>query len=1446
MTKEMPVASEEKMGEPDASSSEERSSPDAQEVVAVHCTIVLPTGMSVILGDVSITEDVAHIRSALFELVEAASYTCYTLVDRTTGKEWQDYTEIASCIPSADELVKGQVKEGVLKVQLRMVEGKYDVRKVRQHAKRLRDILENPPTHTTSAFVDACANIEPLIAKPVPCSAAAGKSWDKGLSNFYESALYNLCPPPVLLECGTEFPNGRPALLAKSKEGTGGIVEAGTALRAALQDVSLSGYNPPPPHRTLVGDLAYFEVRALDSSDALTSFHVTATSKGFYVNRSSRTVFDARPAEFPHFSSLLLNTILSRAGVVRKIYSSYLRAVVSCVTPKEERDDKESNDVTGQALGLIAFQHRLGRGERVSLQKQWLALPKNEVLNGASLGVTNSAAHTWDVSRTQEDLADAMGNEDHTAPPREWNEHFQAFSDVQVPSDIADAAQALWKYRSISQLEVEFKECCKRAAVAVLAGVLPPINPHDSKESHVYFYNNMYFSLALDDPLKLTKGDDALRKIIKADLMNQAILRDMGVEGLRAVPTACVDYLGHRVLCQTPIPGIHSTTGPAMATLQYGSLDLGTELACKEETRAMMEAFGEKFGLRQVMLKKCPWTEEHRAKAEEERQMRLEMAVNDPFSSSSEEGGENSIKVTKEGETEPTIGEDGEAYVPHVGPLESKIILGTDKRSYVLELMRLQPRDPNFVLAAQGGTGKLSDEEITQVGEQRELPMTYVLRQELKVAFTTERKRRIREQMMRKSRELATEIQKRHTAEQEAKKAKDMPAEGEDGDDKKKEEDEESKEFKLSDCEEALQAEFKEKHECIKKDAEEEIEGFEKRFEKININVFLPENAMMSATEKTQDEALVREMGTFLYDDLLPMIIERTRGDDVSLFDGESLTQLLHGVGVNMRYCGRLASLAREGEKNDAELKEKGLIRRNPMPTSVLELLEMEMLARCVKHMTNDSMRGVAGSFGDGHIRSPAHIMVSVLNMIFSTTAECQFTSEVDGLSTTRSGGKSSGKRSKKSDRVTGDAVDALVAFGVASVSNRVPSTAHATVSRDTFFTALATQLKKRFNYDIDVIFCKGSRGGRDASGLSSRLHGIPLLRRICQQCCITLVNRDYDLTSTEPFTIGDVVEIFPRVTHSSDMQRPAFPQLEGLMGLARQLHSIGNFRSAFQAAQQAYAWAQHVHGQVHPVVFEATSQLLALLIDVKDWPKALALAAQLLSSKMQLYGLDNHRVMQGHQQIAAIAVGAADVEEDSVKKTAYYATAVKHLEAALYIISVISPSDAPFCFDLKLSLAAAYTGVGRNDESFKLYKELHETENKRTHEHPENKLVIMTNLAFAYEGASERAAGNPATATAAADHMSSAVALYRESILRTRMLNGNQETEHVVRMNDRLKAMRRKEVEMNVKKAQQDKKDEASRAESENLNWLSGESAASKKKQTSNQNSKKKKKKSK
>lgn len=35
--------------------------------------------------------------------------------------------------------------------------------------------------------------------------------------------------------------------------------------------------------------------------------------------------------------------------------------------------------------------------------------------------------------------------------------------------------------------------------------------------------------------------------------------------------------------------------------------------------------------------------------------------------------------------------------IPHAGPLECKVLLGSDGRDYLLEIMRLTPRDANYV-----------------------------------------------------------------------------------------------------------------------------------------------------------------------------------------------------------------------------------------------------------------------------------------------------------------------------------------------------------------------------------------------------------------------------------------------------------------------------------------------------------------------------------------------------------------------------------------------------------------------------------------------------------------------------------------------------------------------------------------------------------------------------
>lgn len=67
---------------------------------------------------------------------------------------------------------------------------------------------------------------------------------------------------------------------------------------------------------------------------------------------------------------------------------------------------------------------------------------------------------------------------------------------------------------------------------------------------------------------------------------------------------------------------------------------------------------------------------------------------------------------------------------PHCGPIEAKVLQGSDGRNYVLEVMRLTPRDANYV-TGEKGTGKVSLLEKAD----KDLAVTYVLRPELVSLF---------------------------------------------------------------------------------------------------------------------------------------------------------------------------------------------------------------------------------------------------------------------------------------------------------------------------------------------------------------------------------------------------------------------------------------------------------------------------------------------------------------------------------------------------------------------------------------------------------------------------------------------------------------------------------------------------------------------------------------
>ncbi len=67
---------------------------------------------------------------------------------------------------------------------------------------------------------------------------------------------------------------------------------------------------------------------------------------------------------------------------------------------------------------------------------------------------------------------------------------------------------------------------------------------------------------------------------------------------------------------------------------------------------------------------------------------------------------------------------------PHCGAIEGKVLRGSDGRDYVLEVMRLTPRDANYVLGEKG-TGKVALAEKAD----KDLAVTYLLRRELVELF---------------------------------------------------------------------------------------------------------------------------------------------------------------------------------------------------------------------------------------------------------------------------------------------------------------------------------------------------------------------------------------------------------------------------------------------------------------------------------------------------------------------------------------------------------------------------------------------------------------------------------------------------------------------------------------------------------------------------------------
>lgn len=488
------------------------------------------------------------------------------------------------------------------------------------------------------------------------------------------------------------------------------------------------------------------------------------------------------------------------------------------------------------------------------------AIPANPWLVPSSYA--QGTQHQADLTRSQEPYL--LGGADGAENLRDWNEEIQTTREL--PRD--NLQDRVFRERLTSKLYADYNDAAARGAVLVARGEVAPLNPTEGRDAQIFIYNNIFYSFGADGVQTFASegGDEAARVAVGKDVAGVKAVNQLDINGLFTPGTIVVDYLGKRIVGQSIVPGIFKQREPGEHQIDYGGVE-GRDIVTENE--AFVSVF-EKLSKALHVKKHAVWDKE---------------------------GKRHDLE----------------------GSVETKGLLGTDGRKYVLDLYRITPLDVAW------------SEEIEADGDDKYPHRMSVLRVELVEAYWR------------------TKMQEYVRAEVEKRRANHVNGHTET-----------PKQVEGSTAADQGTAEEKEDQQAGQADGSAQKEAPALEQERVDISNFdlalnpdtysgqVPQNDEEKAAY-AQDEKEVRAVCDFLRNKVIPDLITDLHDGDVGFpMDGQSLCQLLHKRGVNIRYLGKLATAA---EENGNRLQ------------AFSTVLLQEMVARAFKHVANHHLRHLPAVF---------------------------------------------------------------------------------------------------------------------------------------------------------------------------------------------------------------------------------------------------------------------------------------------------------------------------------------------------------------------------------------------------------------------------------------------------------------------------------------------------
>jgi protein TIF31 len=950
----------------------------------------------------------------------------------------------------------------------------------------------------------------------------------------------------------------------------------------SLHSFTFSAFNPPPSNRRMMGDFFYLEVLTLEGQ----THHITCTANGFFVNSSKNKKFSPSPrhknnAHIDGMAHELVDLLVELSPSFKRCYSQLCSALDSMVMETLSGDPWFS----------------LYSEAESSRHLSW-----NVIASGADGA---DGVHEQDRNRAEDHMFDMYGVDERGAM-RDWNEEYQQCKDMPRGT----IPERLNRARALCKVEQEFTSASKKGAEAILSGFVLPINPMDPPNSYVYVFNNIFFSLSVPGGGRDSAGDadgasgDSILSL-KHDLHGVLGLNNADVPGLHTLATVVIDHIGQRIVAQSIIPGI--LQGEKSTLLVYGSVDQGKTIASDPKMHDMVkQAAAKLFIAERTVVPLANEADEEEGKG-----------AADP-ADGQERGNEDFVVVEKEDASNGTVlmKGAGKAPVNLCGPVDCKGIYGSDGRYYMLDLVRITPKDANFDKKARSAIEKsedpmklLEDEEgflladTSGPGEDGAQKKMYLLRPELVQIYN-----------MRREEQAKSQALKRYMEEQ--KKDEKQGAAGE-----------KSGAGELTDGEKPTQS-----AELPKKPIKVYLSPLRLNINTYGSNTYNEEYRQVVADEQKgdgktddapvkapseektklvvasaaetlqKDEKNAYDLAIFLRRVVLPKFIIALRRKSVQPADGAALCSEMHARGINLRYIGYIAAALRLADKRArgkaAEEQKTPIL----VPTALYTVLEIEMIARATRHI-------VGAYFRDSEMfrAVPAPLLANFLNLLLGSVV---------------SDSSEQGKQPEGAKRSPGDyhGVDTPASVAVSRMTESVlPKTAS-----DLWATIKADISQRYTGYNL-----AGFGGG------IGRIVKIALLRRVCQKVGIRVVSRDFDFSSKEPISAGDILDVVPVVKHG--FPRSPLPEIKKLLELSKQHLARLQTRTAVDLLQEALMFLYQTVGVVHEDAGSCCQMIASALFQEKDFEQAILYQKRAINVYERLYGRDCAACLQGYIFLATM-----------------------------------------------------------------------------------------------------------------------------------------------------------------------------------------------------------------